>query len=131
MSHASATILGHLGRDPETRTAGDGTVTTLSVAVSRRGSDKQTVTTWWKVSVWGKSGETASKHLRKGAQVIATGWPELEEWTDADGVKRGTARLRNATWAFAGERRSDGDSPTPAPTATTTAPAAAGDEPPF
>lgn len=139
-SHAHATIAGHLGRDPETRAAGTGTVTTLSVAVTRRatGTDRsKDVTTWWKVSVWAKSGEAAAKFLHKGDAVICDGWPEVEEWTDNDNVKRQTLRLRNASWSFVGAKSDRAAAPTdpgaaPAPAAARPATTAtADDEPPF
>lgn len=146
-AHAHATIAGHLGRDPETRAAGGGTVTTLSVAVTRRapGADRsKDVTTWWKVSVWSKSGEAAAKFLRKGDPVICDGWPEIEEWTDQDGAKRQTLRLRNASWSFVGSKGGDrAEAAPPPPTAPanvehredrpapTRAPATPDDEPPF
>lgn len=138
-AHAHATIAGHLGRDPETRAAGTGTVTTLSVAVTRRapGADRaKDVTTWWKVSVWSKSGEAAAKFLHKGDPVICDGWPELEEWTDDTGAKRQTLRLRNASWSFVGAKSDraapadPGAAPAPAATAPAT-PAPADEEPPF
>jgi single-strand DNA-binding protein len=135
-AHAHATIAGHLGRDPETRPAGAGTVTTLSVAVTRRapGADRaKDVTTWWKVSVWSKSGEAAAKFLHKGDPVICDGWPEVEEWQDDQQAKRQTLRLRNASWSFVGSK-GDRAEPAPAAAPASTPPATrapADEEPPF
>lgn len=145
---ATTIIGGRLGRDPETRPAGSGTVTTLNVAVTRRapGTDRaKDVTTWWRVSVWNKGGEAAQKHLRKGDPVLCQGWPEMEEYTDANGVRRQSLRLRNATWQFMPSTKRDASAPAaehataptgdadhaPAPAPTTTPPAAGDDEPPF
>ena len=111
-SFATATLMGHLGRDPETRpTSGDGSVTTLAVAVTRNSTvrgEKTEETTWWKVAIWGTRGVTAAKHLRKGSLVLVTGWPVVREYTDKDQVVRHSAELRNADWAFA-EGRRDGE----------------------
>ena len=55
------------------RTAKDGQpVTTLSVAVNKRRSGHQT-TTWWRVTAWGTSAETAVRYLRKGSKVLIEG----------------------------------------------------------
>ncbi|MXO72889.1 single-stranded DNA-binding protein [Alteraurantiacibacter buctensis] len=46
------TIAGRIGRDAETRRAGDDSVTGFTVAVDQRnGRDK--TTNWWRVSLWG------------------------------------------------------------------------------
>jgi single-strand DNA-binding protein len=151
-SFATCTLIGNLGRDPETRaTTGDGSVTTLSLGVTRTGTGrdgaKTEQTTWWRVTIWGTRGKTAAQHLRKGSCAIITGFPQVREYTDADGVKRSQAEVLNADWAF-GESRASAQSAqsqsTAAPAAsaasaatapvapTTPRPAAGGDdEPPF
>lgn len=76
----SATIIGRLGKDPETRQAGSHSVTELRVA-TRHGFGDREVTTWLSVSLWGRRGETAAKHLRRGDSVILTGCSIYnEEW---------------------------------------------------
>ncbi len=139
-SFATCTLMGHLGRDPETRpTTGEGSVTTLKLAVTRSskvGGEKREETTWWRVAIWGTRGVQAAKFLRKGSCVIVSGWPLVREYRDQDGATRSSAELVNADWSFAGS-----SDPAPATTAAdpaavppaTTAPAAASgdDEPPF
>ena len=71
-------IVGNLGKDPEMRYTPSGTpVTSLSVATNRKytGSDGQVVkeTTWFRVSVFGKSAETAAQYLKKGSAVLVEG----------------------------------------------------------
>lgn len=72
-------IVGRLGRDPEMRYMPDGTaVTSMNVATDRRWTDKSTgqpvsETTWFRVSVWGRQGETANQYLAKGAMVLIEG----------------------------------------------------------
>jgi single-strand DNA-binding protein len=71
-------IVGNLGRDPEMRYTPSGTpVTSLSVATNRKytGSDGQVVkeTTWFRVSVFGKSAETCAQYLKKGGAVLVEG----------------------------------------------------------
>lgn len=71
-------IVGNLGRDPEMRYTPSGTpVTSLNVATNRKytGSDGQVVkeTTWFRVSVFGKSAETCAQYLKKGSAVLVEG----------------------------------------------------------
>lgn len=63
---------GNLGRDAETRQAGDSTVTGFSVAVKSGWGDRER-TVWVDVSVWGKRGEAIEPYLKKGGQVAVTG----------------------------------------------------------
>ena len=73
-------IVGRLGRDPEMRYLPDGTaVTNLNVATDRRWTDKNTgqpveETTWFRVSVWGRQGESANQYLSKGRMVLVEGY---------------------------------------------------------
>ena len=68
----SWTIAGRLGRDAETRQAGEHTVTNFSVAVDeRKGREKTTL--WVDVALWGNRGEALQPHLTKGTVVSVTG----------------------------------------------------------
>lgn len=89
---SQATIIGHAGRDAETRfTPGGDAVCEVSIAVTRKRKETETVT-WWKVVVFGKSAEWAGE-IKKGDVVFAAGEPVLEEWQDKDGNKRSTLKL--------------------------------------
>ena len=89
---SQATIIGHAGRDAETRfTPGGDAVCEVSIAVTRKRKETETVT-WWKVVVFGKSAEWAGE-IKKGDVVFAAGEPVLEEWEDKDGNKRSTLKL--------------------------------------
>jgi len=73
------TIAGRIGRDAETRNAGEGTVTSFTVAVDQRnGRDK--TTNWWRVSIWGKRGETLAQYIRKGDNITVGGEFSLSEY---------------------------------------------------
>jgi single-strand DNA-binding protein len=73
------TIAGRIGRDAETRNAGEGTVTSFTVAVDQRnGRDK--TTNWWRVSIWGKRGESLCQYLRKGDNITVAGEFSLSEY---------------------------------------------------
>jgi single-strand DNA-binding protein len=71
-------VIGRLGRDPEMRYMPNGDpVTSFSIATDRTWNDKngqkQKETTWFRVSVFGKSAETANQFLSKGKMVLVEG----------------------------------------------------------
>lgn len=86
-----ATILGHLGRDPETRTMQNGsTVVNMSVATSEtwKGKDgqRQEKTTWHNVVIFNEHlADIATKYLRKGSRVYLEGSIQTRKWQDRDG----------------------------------------------
>jgi single-strand DNA-binding protein len=82
-----------LGRDQETRYTPQGTaVSNFSLATTERRKDKsgeqQDITTWFRVSLWGKQAENIGQYLLKGRQVYVEGRLRTEEYTDRDGNKR-------------------------------------------
>lgn len=68
----NAVIAGNLGKDAETRNAGQTTVTGFNVAVEQRGKDGKK-TQWVGCSMWGKRGETLAQYLTKGSKVCVSG----------------------------------------------------------
>ena len=93
MSFNKIIVIGNLGRDPELRYTPQGTaVCDFSIATNEKKRDKsgemQDVTTWFRVTTWGKQAENASKYLSKGKSVYIEGRLRLEEYTDRDGKIR-------------------------------------------
>lgn len=87
-NYHQTTIVGHLGRDVETRhTASGDMVANFSVAVTEKWGDKET-TTWYRVTAWKKLAEVASKYLRKGDAVLIVGRMGSRKWQDKDGQER-------------------------------------------
>lgn len=85
----SVVMIGRLTRDPELRfTAGSGkAVATFSIAVDRPFS-KNKETDFFRVVVWGKSGENCANYLAKGRLVGVQGRLQNNRWEDQDGRKR-------------------------------------------
>ena len=85
-------VIGRVGRDPETRTFGQGTnVTNFSLAVTEkwtRNGQKEEKTTWFNISHFGKGGEFCAQYVRKGQKIAVDGRLEIREWTDSNGVTR-------------------------------------------
>ncbi len=109
MSFNKITIVGNLGRDPELRYTPQGTaVCSFSVATSEKRKDKsgemQDVTTWFKITLWNKQAETASKWLTKGKPIYIEGRLRTEEWTDKDGKTRTSLEVFGTDMQFIGSK---------------------------
>src|SRR5579862_2228163 len=84
-------LVGHLGRDAETKfTPGGVSVTSFSVATSRRWKDQQSgewkeETDWSNVTLW--RGENLAPYLTKGKQVYVEGRLQTRSYDDKDGKK--------------------------------------------
>ena len=79
-------IIGNVGNVPEMRYRPDGTaVTNFSVATNKRWKDatgqEHQVTTWFRVSTWGKMAETMNQYLEQGALVKVRGELSCDEAT--------------------------------------------------
>lgn len=76
--YQTITVVGRLGRDPESKFMPNGQqVTSFSIATDRSytGADgqRQKETTWFRVSVFGKQAETCNQFLTKGRLVLVEG----------------------------------------------------------
>lgn len=109
-----ATVLGNLGRDPETRYMPDGTaVTNLSVATTHSWKDKATgdkkeETEWHRVVLYGRVAEIAGEYLTKGAAVYIEGRIRTREW-EKDGQRRFTTEIVADQMQMLGKRESNAD----------------------
>jgi single-strand DNA-binding protein len=109
MSFNKIILVGNLGRDPELRYTPNGNaVCSFSMATNERRKDKtgefSDVTTWFRVTLWGKQAETASKYLTKGRPVYIEGRLRTEEWTDRDGKSRTSLEVQATDMQFIGTR---------------------------
>ena len=84
-------LVGNLGRDAETKfTPGGVSVTSFSVATSRRWKDQQSgewkeETDWSNVTLW--RAENLAQYLTKGKQVYVEGRLQTRSYEDKDGKK--------------------------------------------
>ncbi len=85
-------LLGHLGRDAETKFTPSGTaVSNFTLATNRRWKDQQTgewkeETDWHRCVLW--RSENVSNYLLKGKQVYIEGRLQTRSYDDKDGQKR-------------------------------------------
>ena len=113
MSFNKIILVGNLGRDPELRYTPQGTpVCSFSLATNERRKDRNTgenndVTTWFRVTLWGRQAETASQYLTRGRPVYIEGRLRVEEWTDRDGKPRHTLEVNATDMQFIGGGRGE------------------------
>src|SRR6516225_10556671 len=85
-----AIVLGHLGKDAETKFTPSGVaVTKFSVATSSRWKDNhewKKQTDWHNIVLWRQ--ENLANYLTKGKQVYVEGRLQTRSFDDRDGVKR-------------------------------------------
>jgi single-strand DNA-binding protein len=92
-------LIGNLGRDPEMRYLPSGDpVANFSLATTETWKDKsgqkQERTEWHKVEVFGKMAEIVRDYCTKGKQVYLEGSITYQEWTDKEGVKKVTPKIK-------------------------------------
>jgi len=108
-SYNKLVAIGNVGRDPESRTLPSGDpVTTFSLATTERTKNGD-VTTWFRVSAFGKLAETCEKYLHKGSYVYIEGGLSQNEYTNREGQVRQSLEVRAREMRMldkAGENRS-------------------------
>ena len=92
-------LVGNLGRDAELRyTPGGAAVSKFSIATTEvwndKGGQRQERTEWHNIDLWGKQAESLSEYLVKGKQVYVEGRLQTDEYTDKEGVKRKSTKVR-------------------------------------
>jgi single-strand DNA-binding protein len=103
-------LIGHLGRDPETRTTPSGRpVTTFSLATSRswhsQDGGRHDETEWFNIVAWGSLAEICQQHLRKGQRVFVEGRLQTRRWDDADGHQHQSVEIVAREMIMLGEAK--------------------------
>ncbi len=110
-------LLGHLGKDAETRfTPGGTSVSKFSLATNRRTKDQQTgewkdITDWHNIVMWRT--ENVANYLLKGKQIYLEGRLESRSYEDKEGQKRYITEVicEGANAILLGSGAPRGDSP--------------------
>lgn len=106
-------MVGNLTKDPELRYTPQGTpIGNFRLAVSSRyrsGEEMKEETLFIDVVVWGKQGESCSKFLSKGRQVLVEGRLQERRW-ESDGQQRSKMEIVAQNVRFLG-RKDDAPSP--------------------
>ena len=97
-------LIGNLGQDPDVRQFETNSVASFSLATSESYIDKtgqkQTITEWHRINVWGKAAETVQKYLKKGSKVYVEGKITYRKYTDAQGVERNVTEVKSDNFRF-------------------------------
>lgn len=118
MSVNKVILIGNLGGDPELSHTNSGTAfCKLSIATSERQKDAngeyKSVTSWHRVTAFGKQAENSVKYLTKGKQVYIEGKLAYGKYTDKEGIERYTTDIlaNNVTFlsGATGEKKPDLD----------------------
>ena len=94
------TVMGVLGRDPETKQfPNGGSITTFSVATTEFWKDKTTgerkeATEWHRITTNGRLADVASKYLKKGSKAYIEGSLRTRKWKDQSGIDREVTEIR-------------------------------------
>ena len=87
------TIIGNLGTNPEIRITKSGlSVCSFSVAASKK-TNGNDITTWFRVSAFGKLAENCARFLAKGRKVGVVGDITLNTYTAKDGTTRASLEV--------------------------------------
>lgn len=97
-----ALLLGYVGKAPEIRSTGGGTLTaTFSLATSERHEDRQGNTTekteWHNLVAYGRTAEIVRDYVSKGTQLFIQGKLQARSWDDKES---GQKRYRTEILAF-------------------------------
>lgn len=95
-----ATLIGRLGKDPESRTLRDDEkVVSFSLATDESWRDKNTgerksKTDWHNVVIYNQGiGKVATQYLKKGSRACVEGKIQTRKWQDRDGNDRYTTEI--------------------------------------
>jgi single-strand DNA-binding protein len=107
-------LVGHLGRDPETRYMPNGeAVTNVTVATTDvwkdKNGEKQERTEWHRVTFYRRLAEIAGEYLKKGRQIYVEGRLETRKWQDKDGHDRYTTEIIASEMKMLGARTGAGE----------------------
>src|ERR1700746_2474130 len=105
-------ISGNLVADPTLRETNSGTpVASATIANNEFFNDgdgeRQQITTFVDVTVWGKSGESFASLAKKGQEVIIEGQLRRNDWEDEDGQKHSKLFLKTETCQCTKSRRQE------------------------
>lgn len=102
-----AILHGNVGKDPESRTINEKTVTKFSLATNKtftKDGEKVTETQWHNIVLWGKVAETASKYVKKGSSLIVEGEIIYRSYENKDKVTVYITEIQGTNIHFTGSK---------------------------
>jgi len=98
-------LTGNLVADPELTETKNGK-NLVKVALANNDSyqtesgERETISTFVDLQLWGKSAESLAKHGKKGQEVFIEGQVRQEKWTDKQGANHSRLVVRVDSWQF-------------------------------
>ncbi len=109
---ANISIIGNLGKTPETKITDNGTlVASFSMASnSFRNSAEGRVekTDWFRVTAFGKQAETLARYVRKGSRLYVQGRLTFNPWVDQSDSPQAGAEIVLQEFQFLTGKQEDG-----------------------
>lgn len=103
-------LIGNLTADPELFETGKTKIVNASLANHQFYEDgkeeRQQVTTFVELKIWGGSAENFAKLARRGHEILVEGSLRQDRWEDDQGNKRSKLYVNVLSWQFA-QRKSD------------------------
>lgn len=126
------TLIGNVGRDPETRHTADGTAIVNMTLATTHKSKGQEETEWHRLTIFGQQAEVAEKYVRKGSQIYAEGRLRSRKYTGKDGVERTSVEVLVERFLLLGKSSTaSAQTDAPAPKAQTASASFGSDDVPF
>ena len=108
---ANVSILGNLGKSPESRTGAEGTlVTNFSIASNSVGNTPNGAlkkTDWFRVTAIGKQAEILAEYAKKGNRLLVQGKLTFNPWLSRSGAPQVSADLLLQDFQFVGGSSGD------------------------
>ncbi len=124
------TLVGYLGRDPESKLLPSGDqVAEFTLATDDKKKDGTTLTTWFRVSVFGKTAEVAARYLATGSYVYIDGTLTQCAYTDREGHPRQALEVRARDLQMLDKASERGAAPASVAASTADAPSTLDDVP--
>ncbi len=111
-------LMGRLTRDPELRHTQQGdAVASFTLAVDRdaKGQNGERAVDFIDCVAWKGTGELVAKYFTKGRMIAVLGRLYIEDWTDREGVKRRSAKVKVAEVYFCDSKKDTQAAPAYAP----------------
>lgn len=122
------TLIGNLGRDPESKGKGDTPIALLTIATTRSWKDRSTgerreETEWHRVVAYQGLAKIVLDYAKKGRQVYVEGFLRTRKWADAQGQEHYVTEIVGEEVKLLGSNPSPAPSAKPADAAPAIAPA--------
>lgn len=116
---ANISLIGNLGKAPETKITDKGTfVTSFSIAsnsVRNTREGREEKTDWFRVIAFGKQAETIARFVQKGHRICVQGRLTFNPWLDRNGTPQFGADIVLQEFQFLPNRRGESTEPVDEP----------------